>query len=65
MPLGKYGLDFACESRRLAVEVDGSQHFESVDDQQRAAWLKSKGWKIVRFWNNGFCRTPMLFCKRF
>jgi very-short-patch-repair endonuclease len=40
---------------RLVVEVDGSQHgrnAESVRDASRTAWLKSKGYRVLRFWNN-------------
>ncbi len=52
MPLGPYVLDFACESRKLVIEVDGGQHCENHYDQKRTIWLESKGWKVIRFWNN-------------
>lgn len=45
-------LDFACVSRKLAVELDGSQHAESVRDVVRDDVLAREGWRILRFWNN-------------
>jgi len=37
---------------RLVVEVDGSQHMESMYDSRRDAWLLSEGFRVLRFWNN-------------
>jgi very-short-patch-repair endonuclease len=51
-PLGPYVLDFFCEAERLAVEVDGRQHAENEDDVRRTAWLITRGYRVVRFWNN-------------
>ena len=34
------------------VEADGGQHAESVSDQRRTAFLESKGYRVLRFWNN-------------
>ncbi len=51
-PLSPYVLDFYCEGKRLAVEVDGGQHFsaEGVQrDQMRDAWLAKKGIQVLRF----------------
>ena len=49
---GPYILDLACREVRLAVEVDGGHHGESVRDAGRSAWLESKGWTVIRFWNS-------------
>lgn len=51
-PLGNYIVDFVCFEARLVIEVDGGQHLESKLDQQRDAWLRSQGFKVLRFWNN-------------
>jgi len=39
--------------KRLIIELDGSQHFEQTEyDAIRTEFLKSKGHKVIRFWNN-------------
>ena len=45
-------VDFACTEYQLAIEVDGGQHSENAADTIRTAWLQSRGWKVLRFWNN-------------
>jgi very-short-patch-repair endonuclease len=49
--LGLHVADFCCLAARLVIEVDGSQHNEDVD-AARTAWLKAKGFRVIRFWNN-------------
>jgi very-short-patch-repair endonuclease len=54
-PIGQYIVDFVCFSHKLVIELDGGQHAqpnEQVNDQQRDAWLKAQGFKVVRFWNS-------------
>jgi very-short-patch-repair endonuclease len=46
-----YVVDFYCEAKRLAVELDGSQHNDQVDCS-RTQYLKSQGLKVLRFWDN-------------
>jgi very-short-patch-repair endonuclease len=56
-PIGGYVCDFVCFSRKLIVEVDGSQHAENViADSQRTAWLESQGFRVLRFWNDEVLR---------
>jgi adenine-specific DNA-methyltransferase len=56
-PVGRYVCDFVCFSRKLIVEVDGSQHAENtVGDQQRTKWLESRGFRVLRFWNGEVLR---------
>jgi len=50
--LGTYIVDFVNFEGRLIIEADGSQHAESAYDIQRADWLKSQGFAVLRFWNN-------------
>ena len=53
MPVPPYIVDFCCVERRLVVELDGGQHIDRAEyDQKRSAFLKSKGLKVLRFWNN-------------
>ncbi len=50
--IGKYFIDFVCYEKKLVIEIDGGQHFESSDDKIRDAWLRSQGFKVLRFWNS-------------
>ncbi len=50
-PIGPYFADFACRERKLVVELDGSRHADSVHDLVRDAYLASRGWRVLRFWN--------------
>jgi primosomal protein N' (replication factor Y) len=52
VPMGSYIVDFACLKARLIVEVDGSQHLASKGDEERTAWLESRGFRVLRFWDN-------------
>jgi very-short-patch-repair endonuclease len=51
-PIDHYVVDFMCFEARLIIEADGGQHFESQTDKTRDAYLQSKGFRVVRFWNN-------------
>ncbi len=50
-PIGRYFVDFYCHERRLVIEIDGGQH-TSERDQERTAYLESRGLTVLRFWNN-------------
>lgn len=39
-------------AHHLIIEADGSQHSESTTDVTRTAWLETRGWRVLRFWNN-------------
>ncbi len=52
VPIDNYIVDFACLDKRLVIEADGGQHNGSEADRIRDDYLKSQGFKIVRFWNN-------------
>ena len=52
---GQYILDFYCAKARLAVELDGSQHFEpdkAEKDQNRTEFLETQGIYVLRIPNN-------------
>jgi very-short-patch-repair endonuclease len=37
----------------IIIELDGSQHLENTkQDQERTDFLRSKGFRVLRFWNN-------------
>ena len=48
----KYIADFYCHEKRLIIEIDGGQHCNSFEDEQRTFYLTNYGYRIVRFWNN-------------
>lgn len=53
--MGPYFADFACHEQRLIVEVDGSQHNRPdhlLADATRTEYLASRGYRVLRFWNN-------------
>jgi len=55
VPIGNYVVDFVCETQNLIVELDGGHHNESENieyDEKRTEFLKTKGYKVIRFWNN-------------
>ncbi len=52
---GSYILDFFCPAVKLAVELDGGQHAQPRQisyDKNRTLFLKSRGIKIIRFWDD-------------
>jgi very-short-patch-repair endonuclease len=51
-PIGPFIADFVCQERRLIIEADGGQHAENITDDRRTAFLESKGYRVLRFWNN-------------
>ena len=52
-PLGLYVVDFVCYEAKLIIELDGGQHANQQEaDAERTRWLESRGFRVVRFWNN-------------
>ena len=52
-PIGPYIADFACMSRKVLIELDGSQHAErKAHDEEWDAFLRQAGYRVLRFWNN-------------
>lgn len=52
--IGNYILDFYCSTKKLAIEIDGSQHFlEKAEDydKKRSEYLGSVGIRVLRFKN--------------
>jgi very-short-patch-repair endonuclease len=58
-PIGNYIADFACHRAKIIVEVDGSQHGDPdglARDKRRTAFLSSRGYRVLRFWNDDVMR---------
>jgi very-short-patch-repair endonuclease len=52
-PLSNYIVDFVCLSASLVIELDGGQHLEDAEnDEKRTAVLKALGFRVIRFWND-------------
>ena len=51
--VGVYICDFACVEASVIVELDGSQHVEQSNyDARRDSFLRSNGFRVLRFWND-------------
>ncbi|QXI12977.1 endonuclease domain-containing protein [Pseudomonas zeae] len=53
-PCPPYVLDFYCDELKLAIELDGGQHFETpglMYDQRRTNHLYQRGIQVIRFNN--------------
>ena len=51
--VGPYIADFLCLEPKLIVELDGGQHAEQKEqDEKRTQYLRSLGYRVLRFWNN-------------
>ena len=50
--IGNFVVDFIAPRKKLVIEVDGGQHLEQDEyDAERTAFLESKGYRVIRFWN--------------
>ena len=48
----RYIVDFICAEKKMIIEVDGGQHHESKSDVDRDNYLKTRGYVVLRLWNN-------------
>ncbi|MSQ13866.1 MAG: endonuclease domain-containing protein [Dehalococcoidia bacterium] len=52
-PMGPYIVDFMCLQKKPVIELDGGHHSEqTLQDAERTTWLESRGYRVLRFWNN-------------
>jgi very-short-patch-repair endonuclease len=63
VPVGPYIADFACLAASLLVEVDGGQHAEASADVARDAFLRARGFRLLRFWNHELLADPDAACE--
>ncbi len=55
MVIGKFIIDFYCSSAKLAIELDGSQHYEGPGlnrDDERTQWLQKNDICVLRLLNS-------------
>ncbi|MCP4139869.1 MAG: endonuclease domain-containing protein [Chloroflexi bacterium] len=51
--IGNFIVDFCCVKKKIIIELDGSQHLDMQEyDEDRRAYLKSRGYHVICFWNN-------------
>ena len=51
--IDRYIVDFVCTEALLIVELDGGQHADQVNyDERRTQQLEAMGYRVLRFWNN-------------
>src|SRR4051794_39190218 len=58
LSIDPYTADLACREAKLIVEIDGSQHIDSVQDEHRTQSLAENGWTVIRFWNSEITDNP-------
>jgi very-short-patch-repair endonuclease len=57
-PIGSYIVDFYCSELRLAIEIDGDSHVETIEyDAERTKLLNSLGLQVVRYTNDDVIRN--------
>ncbi len=64
--MGKYILDFYCAQAKLAIELDGSQHYEDINlanDAQRADFLSGYDVTVIRIPNNDIAENFRGVCE--
>ncbi|HNQ01637.1 MAG TPA: DUF559 domain-containing protein [Syntrophales bacterium] len=53
VPIGDYIVDFISFEKKIVIELDGGQHAETAArDAERDAWLRGRGYNVLRFWDN-------------
>ena len=58
-PIGRYIVDFCCVEARLIVELDGGQHQDQQGyDAARDAWLRERGFTVLRVHNGAWMAEP-------
>jgi very-short-patch-repair endonuclease len=60
-PAGPFILDFFCPARRLAIELDGGQHYQArtqTYDDRRSRLLAAHRIRVLRFANDVVLREP-------
>ena len=64
--VGPYYVDFYCYRAQLAIELDGSQHYEKEGmayDAHRTAYLNTQGLKVLRIANTDIWKNFAGVCE--
>ncbi len=57
-PIGPYIVDFICHSLKLVIELDGDQHINNIEyDNKRTQYIESQGYMLIRIPNAYLTRT--------
>ena len=60
--IGPYIVDFCCRSKKIVIEIDGGTHSDQrKSDQVRSDFIRSKGYRIIRFTNDHVADEPNEF----
>lgn len=66
-PVGIYSIDFAWVHKKIAIEIDGSQHQRFQEylekDKRKDKYLESKGWKVLRISWKDLYSSPKKYIK--
>ena len=63
---GNYIVDFYCATAKIVIELDGSQHYESAQQQYdlaRTAFLENLGLSVIRIPNNAVAENFRGVCE--
>ena len=63
--IGNYIVDFYCHKAKLAIELDGSQHYDPAQqekDRKRTEYLEEQGLIVLRFSNLDVTRKFRSVC---
>ena len=65
-PIGNYVVDFYIASKKLVIELDGSQHFDAAGraaDSVRDEYLRAQGLQVLRYSNTDVNRNFRGVCE--
>ena len=63
-PIGRFIVDFVCLEKNLVIEIDGGQHSEQKSyDSKRDAWIRTKGFRVLRFWDHEVIAQSMMLSR--
>lgn len=64
--IGNYIVDFFCAQKKLCIELDGSQHYESAGieyDARRDEYLRGLGLTVLRYSNSDVNQSFSSVCE--